>query len=63
MFVACCLIMLRFGPQMNDPLVVYPYIAVTGLSAVTWPIFTIWTIRAAFTSIRRSNRSRKRNGS
>jgi len=58
-FVACCLVMLHFGADMNDPVIVYPFIAVTGLSALAWPIFTIWTIRAAFALPKRRNRSRK----
>ena len=45
-FVTCCVIMLRFGPDMNAPEVVYPFIAAWGLSALAWPLFAVLAFRA-----------------
>jgi hypothetical protein len=46
LFGACCLVMLRFGNGMNAPTVVYPFIAIWGLSALAWPLFAILAFRA-----------------
>jgi hypothetical protein len=62
-FVACCAAMLRFGQQMNSEAVVYPFIAVWGLSALAWPLFAVRLLRAslsyAFASLRRARRNRR----
>lgn len=51
-FGACCLIMAWFGSGMNEPAVVYPFVAIWGLSALLWPMFLIQMIRAALTKTR-----------
>ena len=50
-FVACCLVMLQFGDGMNSPVLVYPFMAVWGLSALAWPLFAIWTFKLAVASL------------
>lgn len=45
-FVACCVVMLRFGHDMNAPVIVYPFILVWGASALTWPLFAVWAFMA-----------------
>lgn len=50
--MACCLIMLLFGHVMERPAIVYPFAAVAGASALAWPLFTVWTLRAAIASLR-----------
>ena len=46
-FAVCCVIMLRFGSQMNSQAFVYLFIAVWGLSALVWPFFAVRAVRAA----------------
>jgi len=45
-FVICSFVMLRFGPQMNAPATVYPFIATWGISALAWPLFVVLAFRA-----------------
>lgn len=45
-FGACCLIMARSGHDMNAPVVVYPFMAVWGFSALAWPLFAVLAWRA-----------------
>ena len=62
-FVACCIVMLRFGPQMNSEALVYPFMALWGVSALVWPFFAVLVIRAslssAFASMRRARQGRR----
>jgi ABC-type Fe3+ transport system permease subunit len=62
MFAACCVAMLKFGPQMDKALV-YPFMAVWGVSALAWPLFAVRVIRAALSatgaSLRRARQSRR----
>ena len=44
-FAACCVVMLRFGSQLNSKVFVYPFMAVWGLSAVVWPFFAVRAVR------------------
>ena len=46
LFAACCLVMFEFGAQMNSKALVYPVVAVWGLSALIWPLFAVRTVRA-----------------
>ncbi|PXA87605.1 hypothetical protein DMC47_31475 [Nostoc sp. 3335mG] len=46
LFVACCLVMIRFGHAMSSPAVVYPFITAWGASALAWPLFAVLTVRA-----------------
>lgn len=45
-FLICCLIMVVWGSQMNSGIVVIPFMAVWGLSALLWPAFALRTLRA-----------------
>jgi hypothetical protein len=45
-FVACCVVMFQFGPQMNSEAFVYPFMVVWAASALAWPLFVVRTIRA-----------------
>jgi len=45
-FGACCLVMAHSGHDMNEPVVVYPFMAVWGFSALTWPLFAVLAWRA-----------------
>jgi hypothetical protein len=62
-FAACCVVMLRFGSQMNSEALVYPFIALWGVSALVWPFFALKVIRAslsgAFASMRRARQGRR----
>jgi hypothetical protein len=55
-FAVCCFVMLQFGHSMDAPMLVYPFMAVWGVSALTWPLFLVWlirkSIRAAFHKLR-----------
>lgn len=44
-FAACCFVMLQFGPSMDTPVLVYPFMAVWGVSALAWPLFLVWLLR------------------
>lgn len=44
-FAACCLVMLQHGHSMDAPVLVYPFMAVWGLSALAWPLFLVRLIR------------------
>ncbi|MDE0948204.1 MAG: hypothetical protein OSA39_15380, partial [Sphingobium sp.] len=44
-FAVCCLLMLQFGHAMDAPMLVYPFMAVWGVSALTCPLFLVWLIR------------------
>jgi len=44
-FLACCVIMLRYGHEIEAPTLVYPLIAIWGVSALAWPWFLVRTIR------------------
>ena len=61
-FAACCVVMLRFGPQMNSAALVYSFMALWGVSALVWPFFALKVIRAslsgAFASMRRARQGR-----
>jgi hypothetical protein len=57
-FVACCWIRLRFGNSMHAPVIVYPFMAIWAASALSWPLFFIWTLRATIASLRRRSRTR-----
>jgi len=46
-FLICCVVMLRFGSGLNAPLLVYPFMALWGLSALACPLFLIMAIKAA----------------
>ncbi|MCW6532500.1 hypothetical protein NED98_19805 [Sphingomonas sp. MMSM20] len=46
LFVVCCLVMFRFGHAMSEPVVVYPFIAAWGVSALAWPLFAMLAFRA-----------------
>ena len=62
-FAACCVVMLRFGSQMNSEAFVYPFMAVWGVSALVWRFFALKVIRAslssAFASMRRGRQGRR----
>ena len=45
-FVGCCLAMLRFGQEMNAPVVLYPFMAAWGVSALAWPLFAVLAFKA-----------------
>lgn len=55
-FAACCFVMLQFSHSMDAPMLVYPFMAVWGLSALAWPLFLVRmirkSIRAAFLKLR-----------
>jgi hypothetical protein len=51
-FVACCLLMVRFGHEMDAQAVVYPFMVVWGISALAWPLFAIWTFKAGIASLK-----------
>jgi len=44
-FAVCCIVMFKFGQQMNSKVLVYPFVAVWGLSALVWPLFAVRAIR------------------
>jgi hypothetical protein len=46
LFAVCCVVMVRFGPDMNAAIVVYPFMIVWGLSALAWPLFAVLAFRA-----------------
>lgn len=62
-FAACCVVMLRFGSQMNSEALVYAFMALWGVSALVWPFFAVKLIRAAlsgaFASVRRARQDRR----
>lgn len=45
-FLVCRVLMLIFGSRMNAPVIVYPFIAVWGLSTLAWPLFLVLAFRA-----------------
>ena len=56
MFATCCFVMLQFGHSMDAPILVYPFMAVWGMSALTWPLCLVLLVRksiqAAFLKFR-----------
>ena len=61
-FAACCVVMLRFGSQMNSEALVYPFMALWGVSALVWPFFAVKVVRAllsgAFASMCKARQGR-----
>ena len=57
-FLACCVVMLRFGQDMNSRAVAYPFVALWGVSALAWPMFLILSLRASVTAFRRRPKTR-----
>lgn len=47
-FVSCCLIMLTWGHDMNNALIVIPFIGIWGLSALLAPAFALRSLRRYF---------------
>lgn len=62
-FAGCCVVMLRLGSQMNSEAVVYPFMALWGVSALAWPFFTVTVIRASMSgasaSMRKARQGRR----
>lgn len=44
-FLACCLIMVIWGGQINSAIIVLPFMGVWGLSALLWPAFALRSLR------------------
>jgi hypothetical protein len=45
-FLLCCFVMLRVGPHMNAPAIVYPFMVAWGFNALAWPLFLVLAFRA-----------------
>jgi hypothetical protein len=52
-FVFCCITMASFGYLVDNNLVIIPFMAVWGLSALAWPVFAVRVCKELVSRINR----------